>query len=92
MPARRATPEYFDCPNCGEPVRVGAAVCRECGSDPRTGWQDAEEIDYQSIEVPDGWGPEDETAAPPATIGWRWRIVAIVLAMVLIAYTLLGWW
>lgn len=93
MAATRKSPqEFFDCPNCGEPVRAGAAACRHCGSDDRTGWQSGEEIDYQSVDVPDGWGPDDETPAPRSAIGWRWRVVALVLAIVLIAYSLLGWW
>jgi len=32
-------------------VKVGAVVCRECGSDDRTGWQSSEEVDYQSLDL-----------------------------------------
>ena len=36
---------YFDCPLCGEPVRVGAVACRSCGSDAQTGWaQESEDL------------------------------------------------
>ncbi|MBK8096668.1 MAG: hypothetical protein IPK26_06145 [Planctomycetes bacterium] len=92
MAARRKPPEFFDCPNCGEPVKVGSAACRECGSDARTGWQSGEEVDYQSVDVPDGWGPDDEAPTSGGANPWRWRIVALVLAIVLITYSLLGWW
>jgi hypothetical protein len=50
----------FECPNCGADVPVGKKGCRECGSDASTGWMDSEEIDYQSVDIPDGYGPEDE--------------------------------
>ena len=85
--------EYFECPNCGADVRVGAKVCRECGSDASTGWQSSEEIDYQSIEIPDGYGPDDEEAGD-ATGDFAFlgrdsvRIVALVLAALVVAWTL----
>jgi hypothetical protein len=39
--ARRRKPETFECPHCGADVRVGAAACRECGSDAETGWSES---------------------------------------------------
>lgn len=76
---KRARPATFECPQCGAVVKVGAAACRECGSDARTGWQSSEEIDYQSIEVPDGWGPEQEPAVPARRSPWT---VVVVLVLV----------
>ena len=85
--------DYFECPNCGAGVPVGAKVCRECGSDDSTGWQSSEEIDYQSIGIPDGYGPDDEesdeVAGDIAVIGKDLsRALALILALVLVAWTL----
>ena len=78
--------EYTECPHCGADVVVGSKVCRECGSDANTGWQSSEEIDYQSIEVPDGYGPEPDTAPRR---GWGMRAFAVLLAL-LVAYLVLN--
>lgn len=68
----------FDCPQCGAFVRRGRASCPECGSDERTGWQEADEIDYQSLELP------DEPAAPaPRSTVHRIVLVLVVVALVL---------
>jgi hypothetical protein len=53
-------------------------ACPECGSDERTGWQDAEEIDYQSLELPD----EPSAPAPRSTVH-RIVLVLVVVALVL---------
>jgi len=82
MTKRRA---YFECPNCGANVAVGAKVCRECGSDDATGWQSSEEIDYQSIDIPDGYGPDDEV---DLRADRKWWVPAVALAL---AAALLGW-
>lgn len=68
----------FDCPQCGALVRAGRAACPECGSDERTGWQEAEEIDYQSLELPDEAG----AGAPRSTVH-RVVLVLVVVALVL---------
>tara|TARA_R110002072_G_scaffold100429_2_gene221118 strand:+ start:55155 stop:55406 length:252 start_codon:yes stop_codon:yes gene_type:complete len=69
----------FECPNCGAAVKAGAKVCRECGSDDATGWMSSEEIDYQSTDIPDGYGPENELDHDG---GKSWmKIVAIVLVV-----------
>lgn len=85
--------EFFECPNCGADVRVGAKVCRACGSDASTGWKSSEEIDYQSIDIPDGYGPEDEesdeVARDFAMIGKDLtRALALILALVFAAWAL----
>jgi len=80
---------YFECPNCGADVAVGAKVCRECGSDDSTGWQSSEEIDYQSIDIPDGYGPDQGSADNSAFAGSSYvRFVALVLAALLLAWVL----
>lgn len=80
--------ETFECPNCGAAVPVGRKACRECGSDATTGWQDGDEIDYQSIDIPDGYGPEDELEAAGGmsrTQVIAGLLVALIVAVVLIA-------
>ncbi|MEC7726130.1 MAG: hypothetical protein VYD05_11485, partial [Planctomycetota bacterium] len=68
-------------------------VCRECGSDASTGWKSSDEIDYQSIEIPDGYGPDDEEAGD-ATGDFAFlgrdsvRVLALVLAALVVAWTL----
>lgn len=78
-------PETFECPNCGAEVRVGRRACRECGSDDLTGWQSPEEIDYQSLDIPDGWGPEHEALAAKARSP-RW--LAWVAAVLVVCFVL----
>jgi len=79
--------EFFECPNCGADVQVGAKVCRECGSDDSTGWQSSEEIDYQSLDIPDGYGPDDELEARGGR-SWVFPVVALVLAVAMAAWAL----
>ncbi len=67
----------FECPHCGAPVPTGRLACPECGSDAGTGWQSSEEIDYQSVEL-----PEDHE---PATAGPK-LMVPIVCALLVFAF------
>ena len=88
MTKRRRT--TFECPHCGAAVAVGARACRECGSDASTGWQDEQEIDYQSVDIPDGYGPDDaSTRLPSRTLPRWWPIVAIVVALVFLVWAVL---
>lgn len=82
----------FECPNCGAEVAANARACRECGSDANTGWKDGDELDYQSVEIPDGYGVESD--ASPTHSSWRRRGAALVLllcALALLLATLLRW-
>jgi hypothetical protein len=73
--------EVFECQHCGADVPVGAAACRECGSDAGTGWQSAEEIDYQSLDL-----PERDVADTGAVVhGPRRPLWLVVVALVLVA-------
>ena len=78
---RRPKPrrETFECPHCGADVLLGSKACKACGSDAETGWQSGEDVEYQSVDIPQGWGPEDEATGG----GRRWWIplVAIVVAV-----------
>lgn len=94
MRGRRKRPvETFECPHCGELVKVGALACRECGSDVQTGWQSAEEIDYQSLELPEGYGDESDqpgaagrSGSPSAGV----VVVALVVAAAMALWAILG--
>ena len=53
------------CDHCGETLSATAIACPECGSDAQTGWADEEEIQYQSVDLPDlgdapEWSPTQE--------------------------------
>ncbi|OUU23152.1 MAG: hypothetical protein CBC13_06030 [Planctomycetia bacterium TMED53] len=49
-----------DCPHCGAEVAEGRLACRECGSDFDTGWGDPSEIDYQSVDLGEGFTEEEK--------------------------------
>lgn len=82
--------EIFACPNCGADVPVGAAACKECGSDANTGWQSSEEIDYQSLDLPDGYrDPEVQHDRLPPSRTPTWIIVtALITAVAFLAIVL----
>lgn len=89
MKPRKERKAFFACPNCGAPVAAGAAACRECGSDANTGWKDDDEVDYASIDLPDGYRDRDDRFArdelPPSRTP-RWIVItALVTAAALIA-------
>lgn len=65
------------CPECGAVFPHGRLACPECGSDAETGWKNEEEIQYQSVEIPDGWPPEAPTGR-----GIPWMMIAAVLALI----------
>lgn len=85
--------ELFACPHCGADVPIGSPVCRECGSDAGTGWQDRDEIDYQSLEIPDGYGSDEHASGSTPTRPQRWVVVtALVVAAALVLWLVSGRW
>lgn len=89
MTRRKPRREIFECPHCGADVPIGSKVCRECGSDAGTGWQDGAEIDYQSIEIPDGYGPDDHASGRTSLRPRSWIVVtALVVAAALVLWIL----
>jgi hypothetical protein len=81
---RRKVRRTFVCPNCGAEVLVGAAACRECGSDASTGW--SEDTLYDGLDLPDpGYGPE-EPARPPSRVPWRAVWVLMLVLFVLLVF------
>ena len=86
-PAKKPRREIFECPNCGADVPIGSKACRECGSDEGTGWQSSEEVDYQSLELPDDDGPMTRTERVQ---GSRWlSVVVVVMVATLVAWLVL---
>ncbi len=79
----------FECPHCGADVAVGARVCRECGCDASTGWQSADEIDFQSLELPDGHA--QDPAHPGGPVVARVPAWVVVTALVLVAVLAALW-
>jgi hypothetical protein len=75
----------FECPHCGAEVRLGRRACPECGSDAATGWQSSEEVDYQAVDVPEGYGTATEQ-----TRRRRWwpLFVVVLLALGLLLFLL----
>ncbi len=58
-PGKKKVRRTLVCPHCGATFREGRLSCPECGSDAQTGWKSQEEIDYQSVELPE-WDDEPE--------------------------------
>ena len=73
--------ETFECPHCGGAVPIGRPACPHCGSDERTGWKSEEEIQYQSVEIPDFLPPDEELtgAGPHRRFSTPLWVVAIAL-------------
>ena len=91
---RRAKPrrEFFECQHCGADVPVGAKACKECGSDASTGWQSYEEIDYQSLDLPEGYATDPGHPGGgrlPTKRSWWFVAVAIVLVLAVLLWSLL---
>ena len=74
--------EAMECPHCGALVPSHRSCCANCGSDLETGWMDSEQIDYNSLDL-----PEDDL--PPRSDNDRGkamsRSVAILLALFIAA-------
>ena len=89
--ARRSKPrrEFFECQHCGADVPVGAKACKECGSDASTGWQGSEEVDYQSLDLPEGYATDRDHpgggALPTRRSPW-FVAVAILLVLALLLW------
>ena len=92
---RRADAETFPCPNCDEPVIVGARVCRSCGASDDCGWNDENEFgnsdggygeddfdydDFVANEFPD---PTQVSTAETRKMWIRLVIHALLTAMIL---------
>ncbi|MHC4512630.1 MAG: hypothetical protein ACYTGW_05670 [Planctomycetota bacterium] len=66
------------CPECGTEFPAGRLACPECGSDAETGWKDEEEVQYQSVDLPDEeWSSQDK----PKGLYGRYLLLALILAI-----------
>ena len=75
---------------CGTEFRAGRLACPECGSDAETGWKSSEEIDYQSVELPDDeWVDPDSV---PRSGAGTWFLVAAILALIGMLAMVFGVW
>ena len=74
-------------------VRIRALVPKECGSDATTGWRDGEEIDYASVDLPDGYRDEasGDDVPPSRTRTWI-AVTALVVAAAIVAAIVMGRW
>ena len=88
---RRPRPRLETCPHCGARFPAGRLACPECGSDAETGWRPAEDLDYESVELPEEetrWSPDGP--APSARSGSATWLVAVLLAFALVVLAILG--
>ncbi len=85
MARRRETEE---CPECGAEFRKGRLACPECGSDAQTGWKSEEDIQYESVEIPDTYEELVATGAPKDRRKQIFLIAAILsfIAMLLFVF------
>ncbi len=81
---RKRPPE--ECPHCGAQFRAGRLACPECGSDAKTGWRDAEDIEYQSVEIPDTY---DELVGASQTARPGWITITIIVCLASVAAVVL---
>ena len=88
MRRRRRTRALDTCPHCGASFRKGRPACPECGSDAATGWRDAEEIDYRSVEIPDTYEELVGDTRPSRSSFWTLLIVLLMVAGLLLPYLL----
>lgn len=89
MARRKAEPRHEECPHCGALFRAGRPACPECGSDAETGWREADDIDYLSVEIPDGLDAPDRPSPR------RSAAVAAIVVLLLLAFVwvfVLGRW
>jgi len=88
MARRRHRQATEECPHCGETFRSGLRACPHCGSDAETGWAAPEEIEYQSVEIPDWY--EDEPPAPRLRLR-HWLLALGLLLAGLALLRILAW-
>ena len=81
------TIHFFDCPNCGKSLRVGARACHHCHAVDENDWADP---DAAAEFANGGYNADDEadtTGSFASSKIWR-RIVVLVAFLLLLAFTL----
>jgi hypothetical protein len=84
--------DWVACPHCGERIRRNAKSCRHCGSDDRTGWSDAADLD--GVDLPGDHDYDDSleregfrkpgSAAPLKAKAGRWFTGAVASLLILL--------
>lgn len=89
--ARPGRSSFEICPHCGTSFPAGRLACPECGSDENTGWKSADEISYESVEIPDTYDPAVwENGGKPKTPRWLVITAYVVIVAFLLSVTYLG--
>jgi hypothetical protein len=73
------------CPHCGHTFPAGRLSCPECGSDAETGWKSPEEIDYESVELPE-WDEGPGAEGEVRRAGRLGLVLLLVLVLVLLGF------
>jgi hypothetical protein len=73
-----------ECPHFGATFPSGRPACPECGSDANTGWKEADEIDYQAVDLPEAADEPTRARHGPAL----WILILAVVAFTIVA---IGW-
>ena len=85
--ARRSESDF--CPECGATFRRGRLACPECGSDAQTGWKSENDIQYESVHIPDTYeelvGEVVPRRNPRVVVYWVGAVLAL-LGMLLFAF------
>jgi hypothetical protein len=84
--------QFFDCPNCGKSLRVGARVCHHCDALDENDWRDpnaANEIATGGYSVQDEDEEEDRQQKEHSLFYRRQRIGFVVIVVLLILSFLL---
>lgn len=80
------TIHFFDCPNCGKSLRVGARACHHCQAVEENNWADP---DVAAEFATGGYSSDDDDEAhrvAPTKI-WQ-RIVLVVVVLLLLSFSL----
>jgi endogenous inhibitor of DNA gyrase (YacG/DUF329 family) len=79
--------QFFDCPNCGKSLRVGARECHHCHAVDENDWADPD----RAVEYAEGGYTEDkgdDYGPPTAWEVWQRRIVVVIVMLLLLSFLL----
>ena len=87
---RRPPPPPPPCPQCGKPTALSGRFCRACGWD--ADLEGTPDSHLDGVDIPTGYGREEEGEQDPAGPFWRGRVflaVGAILPLVSVLYPLL---
>ena len=84
--------KFFNCPVCGEEVKIGAKICPECGADDTSGWKEEyvqHDHVYDNLDLPDKDFDYDEFmrkefGGDKKKSGKEWLVAAIALFIIIV--------